>query len=276
MTIKAFKSIIFHRYTLNVRLFLKKNFYPVYFANKPLANKHKYITLYNRLIKKKLYYLKYIKKNLTNFDINFIKKLALITVVTIKKTPLYYEHGFLLATELTKYIKTNKIKKINILETGTARGYSSIIMSYILDKYKVKGKIITIDIIPNDIKIFWNSIIDTDNRKKSRRELLANYKKYQKKILFENNNSEIYLKNNKKRYNFVFLDGAHDYQTVKNEYSFISKYQKKNDVIFFDDVTKKYFPGIVKLINEIQKIKNYKVKLFKLNKNIGYALLIKN
>ena len=274
--IRFIKFLIFNRTTLNLRLFVKKFFFPVYFTAKPLANKKRYLSLYDKLLKKKLYYKKYIKNNLKTLDIVFIKKLALSTVVTIKKTPLNYEHGFLLAIKLIKYIKKNKLKKINILETGTARGYSSIIMSYVLNKYKIKGKITTVDIIPNNIQIFWNCIADTDNIKKNRKTLLVNYNQYLKKINFENNNSEIFLKTLKKRLNFVFLDGAHDYETVKNEYNFIRKLQKKNDVLFFDDVTESQFPGIFRLISEIKQTNQYKVKLLNLNSNRGYAELIKN
>ena len=54
----------------------------------------------------------------------------------------------------------NKFDEITILETGTARGYSSICMSKALNDRKQKGKIFTIDILPNNKKMYWNCIED--------------------------------------------------------------------------------------------------------------------
>jgi folylpolyglutamate synthase/dihydropteroate synthase len=78
------------------------------------------------------------------------------------------------------------------------------------------------------------------------------------------------------RINFAFLDGAHDYKTVKYEFLFVSKRQKKNDLLILDDVTKDKFNGIVKLVEEIESNKSYNVKLIESETNRGYAILKKN
>ena len=53
-----------------------------------------------------------------------------------------------------KYIKKKSIFLfLNILETGTARGFSSIVMAKVLTDIKQDGQINTIDIIPPNIKI---------------------------------------------------------------------------------------------------------------------------
>ena len=56
-----------------------------------------------------------------------------------------------------------------------------------------------------------------------------------------------------KRINFAFLDAEHEYNSVIDEYLFLRDKQKKDDIIFFDDVTPKKFPGVVKAINQIEK-----------------------
>ena len=46
-------------------------------------------------------------------------------------------------------------------------------MSKAINDSKINGKIITIDIIPNNKKFFWNCI--DDKSKKTRKELLNNW-----------------------------------------------------------------------------------------------------
>ena len=58
-----------------------------------------------------------------------------------------------------------------IVETGTARGFSSICMSKALIDANTNGKIYTVDILPHDTKMYWNCIDDHDGMK-SRKELL--------------------------------------------------------------------------------------------------------
>ena len=77
------------------------------------------------------------------------------------------------------------------------------------------------------------------------------------------------------RINFAFLDGAHDYDTVCQEYSYISSRQKKGDIIFFDDYQKDYFPGIVKAVQELESAGLYRIEAIQVNNERGYAIAIK-
>ena len=118
--------------------------------------------------------------NNTNEDENFINDLALLTQITKKSTELNFNHGFLLHEYLKKYLSNSNEKKIYIVEIGTARGFSSIVMSYLLSKYDIEYEIHTIDILPHKTKMYWNCISDPINGKVSREELLIDYKKYVK------------------------------------------------------------------------------------------------
>ena len=62
----------------------------------------------------------------------------------------------------------NFSQKINIVETGTARGFSAICMSKALnDSKNIKGEIHTIDLLPVNKAMYWN-IIDDNEKKKTR------------------------------------------------------------------------------------------------------------
>ena len=89
-------------------------------------------------------------------------------------------------TTLRNYVNDTK-KNINILETGTARGFSTIIMSYILNEFNKNFSISTLDIISHEKKIYWNCISDIKKGKVTRKILLTDYSNYLKNILINLN-----------------------------------------------------------------------------------------
>ena len=248
-----------------------------YITKTPKGGKEDYLELFEKA--KKFIYPsidKYLD-NKSKVDKNWFNELVLQTQITIKKSKLNFQHGRILYSLLSEYLDKFK-SDINILETGTARGFSSIIMSKVLNEKNLKNsKIYTLDIIPHNKKIYWNCIDDSEG-KKTRKELLSKWNHLTENIEFLSGRSKNILPRLKKlsRINFAFLDGAHDYKTVKYEFLFVTKRQKKNDLLILDDVTKDKFNGIVKLVEEIESNKSYDVKLIESETNRGYAILKKN
>lgn len=239
----------------------------------PLCTKDEYLEIFQTAKNREYKTI----KNYFSYDYNKIKiwidDLALVTQVVKKQSDINYQHGFVLYQELMKYIKKNQFSFLNILETGTARGFSSIVMAKVLTDIKQDGQINTIDIIPPNIKMYWNCILDHDG-KKTRYELLKGWEEQLKIINFLQGDSiKIMQKLPKKRINFCFLDGAHSYKKVKNEFKIVSVLQKPGDIIIFDDVTKNYFNGVVQLVNEINEIGTYNIELLTSDKaQRGYAV----
>ena len=164
---------------------------------------------------------------------------------------------------------------LTILETGTARGFSSIIMSKALKDTKRKGKIYTIDIIPHDMKMIWNCI-DDNERMKSRKELLNQWSIYMENINFLHGKSKKILKNlNLNRINFAFLDAEHKYKDLKIEFDYVSSRQKKGDIIFFDDYTPGLFDEVVEFVDEIENQHSYKINKIMSSSLRGYAYATK-
>lgn len=240
------------------------------------ANKNTYLNVYNEVLKKNYEEIDSYEKNFkNNIDINWLNKLALQTQVVIKKSEINYQHGRILYSELSNYIQKNLPGKIDILETGTARGFSSICMSKAISDNNYDGKIHTIDILPNDKKIFWNCISDMDG-KKTRIELLKDWNNYIHRIIFHRGNSINVLKKiNLDRVNFAFLDGSHNKKKVEIEFDWVNKRQLKNDIIIFDDYDLHNFKGICEFIDNLEKKNIYKIKKIFSEKNRGYAIAYK-
>ena len=130
------------------------------------------------------------------------------------------------------------------------------------------GKILTLDQLPHDTEIYWNSISDHINGKISRRSLLIKWQELiNKYILFFNGDSRVLLNSmNFSRVHFAFLDGCHTYDDVIYEFSSISDHQLPGDVIVFDDYTLNTYDGVVKAVDEICSKYSYKKKIIYLNK----------
>ena len=152
-------------------------------------------------------------------------------------------------------------------------------MSRAIIDTKIKGKIDTIDILPHNQKMMWNSIHDHDGPL-TRRQLLNPWSKEMKNINFIQDWSISYIdkqKNNLKRYNFAFLDAAHDFKSAYKEFLFVSKNQKKNDIIFFDDINETSFKDLFKIKKFLtENFKKYDFNFLKNTKNRSYFIANRN
>ena len=220
---------------------------------------------------------------------NFIDKLALSTQIVIKESKMLYLHGYLLYVALDEYLKNNPgVDFVNIVETGTARGFSSICMAKALFDRKRDGKIYTIDVLPNDQKMFWNCIEDFSGEK-TRPQVLQKWDYLLDYIEFVQGDSkkvldELHEKYFVPRVHFAFLDAQHTYSYLKHEMDWSRDRQEKGDVIICDDYTtyhtgRQQYPGIIRAVDEFVEQNNYKQNIYygdDGDKERGYVHLVKN
>ena len=219
---------------------------------------------------------KYEKSSGFSIDIKWFHKLALHTQIVIKKSELCYQHGRVIYSTLSNYIYVNNNENINIVEIGTARGFSTIIMARALMDYNQLGKIMTIDPLPHSKRILWNCI-DDNSGPKTRLELLKDHKNLiDDSISFlEGISKNILPKLKLKRIHFAFIDGAHDYDNVMYESKFISKFQNAGDIIIFDDYNKSQYPSLVEAVDEFCKNELYSKIIINGNHNRNYVIATK-
>lgn len=244
------------------------------FGREPLAHKEAYLEIWYKA-KDCMYPIvdQFEKDNGFALDSHWLHELALHTQVVIKESEICYQHGRLLYTALSNYLQKNNYSSLNILETGTARGFSSLCMTRALLDREREGKIVTLDPLPHNVKMYWNCVDDFEEAK-TRAQLLRNYSDLIDRYIWfmEGKSEEVLPKLGLPRIHFSFLDGAHDYQSVKFEISYVVPRQKKGDIIFFDDFQESYFPGIVKAVRELESKGHYKVNTLSVNDQRGYAI----
>ena len=175
-----------------------------------------------------------------------------------------------------RYLADKSTSNVNIIETGTAKGFSSICMAKALSDSNVGGKIVTFDIIPHDKKMYWNCIDDFDGPK-SRAVLLEPWKSLiDKYVIFHQGDTRIEMGKVKLgRVNFAFLDGFHTYKDVMKEFVNFSSGQQKGDIIIFDDYTQDQYPGLVCAVDTICEKYSYQKRVLHSHEKRGYVVATK-
>jgi 16S rRNA G527 N7-methylase RsmG len=113
-------------------------------------------------------------------------------------------------------------KKINVLEIGTFEGLSA---SFFL-KYLKKSKLIAVDSLNKKTSFYKNFI---KNKKKLRNFKFCNL-----------SSSNFFKKKNKDKFDIIYIDGAHDKNSVFNDAKNSFKILKKNGILIFDDLLYEY------------------------------------
>tara|TARA_A100000164_G_C21805641_1_gene722916 strand:- start:287 stop:916 length:630 start_codon:yes stop_codon:yes gene_type:complete len=89
-------------------------------------------------------------------------------------------------------------------------------------------------------------------------------KKFKKNVhLIKGNSNSVLKKIDMSKVDYVFLDGGHDYNTVKNDLNCCSEVIDNNGTILCDDYNLAYAPGVKKAIDEYVENNNYKCEILR-------------
>jgi len=85
---------------------------------------------------------------------------------------------------------------------------------------------------------------------------------YKKNItIIKGNTNEILINLNFTDIDYIFIDGGHDYSTVKNDLKYSKNFLSSNGVILCDDYNLSYAPGVKKAIDEFISENNCKYEI---------------
>jgi len=124
-----------------------------------------------------------------------------------------YERGILI------YYLIRKFEINSMLEIGFGRGYSTFCAAKAMSDHGIDGKITTVDTNLNDD--FLNSLAQVFP------------KNWFDKIEFVKSTSDVFFKENNKKYDFIYIDGDHTYDAVKNDWN--NSKNIYNNFLLFDD-----------------------------------------
>ena len=190
-----------------------------------------------------------------------------------RKTSLKQQgHGdFFLS--LIKQKKPKTFLEIGVFHGVTARNVCELLYSihgnnfnYIgLDLFEESSESLN-EIIPNTnfsnpLKQIYFKFFRRENPY-SKSAVLNLLKKFEKNIhLIQGNSNKILKKIDMLKVDYVFLDGGHDYETVKNDLNCCKDVVIRKGTILCDDYNLTYAPGVKKAIDEFVRKNNFNCKI---------------
>ena len=172
-----------------------------------------------------------------------------------------------------------KRKPKNFLEIGVFHGVTSRNVCDLLEKihgkdfsftgidlFSTDNEIVKEEIIPqtkfsNPLKkIYYKYIVKLDPYSKESVEKLLSRHKENVNII--KGNSNIVLKEiSLDKFDYVFLDGGHKYETVLSDLKNLNNIIKNNGIVLCDDYDLTYAPGVKKAIDEYVLLNNFNLKI---------------
>lgn len=207
-------------------------------------------------------------------DPEWLDELAFRTQVTVKSSPLNWQHGRILYSTMRSIIdsRISTGHNFTFFETGTARGFSSVCVAKALVDSGAHGRVITIDSLPNDTAMYWNVATDAEGPA-TRQQLLESWNEELKRIVFlQGWTSRALRRVGLSEIDFAFLDAQHKYADVLREFEWVADRQLPGGVVLFDDVTPGQFDGVVAAVNSIEEAGDYKVERIQASQERGYAI----
>jgi len=189
------------------------------------------------------------------------------TIAKSKYPVINYERGILLYSLIAKY------RPKNVLEIGTAEGYSALCMAWAMTDYNINGRIFTIDPKPFDVpverKITWEENPKHNTVMLSTKELWNKFadKEWIKKIeVLTGFSGEILQKKTKEfpKMDMGFIDGHHKYEAVLHDFYAFLRTASENFYLLFDDYIPNETADVTQVIDE-EVIPNFDVTLIKTN-----------
>ena len=178
---------------------------------------------------------------------------------------------------LLNHIKQNQPK--NFLEIGVFHGVTSRNVCELL--YSVHGndfKFTGIDLFSKDTEflkdeyipntkfsnplktIYYKYIVRLDPY--SIESVLKLLKKFQNNVnIIKGNSNKVLKEINLDEFDYVFLDGGHKYETVKNDLENLTQVINNNGIILCDDYDLSYAPGVKKAIDKYVFEKKFNLKI---------------
>ena len=189
-----------------------------------------------------------------------------------RKTSLKKESDAVFFLNHIKEKKPKNFLEIGVFHGVTARNVCELLYQLHGDNFKFTG----IDLFSNQSvskseyapetkfsnplkTLYYNYIIRLDPY--SHKSVIKLLKKFKNNINIIKGNSNYILKDFANKFDYVFLDGGHKYETVKNDLNNLTNVINDNGTILCDDYNLTYAPGVKKAIDEYINIKDLKSKI---------------
>ena len=158
---------------------------------------------------------------------------ARVLACPLKVNPPNWQHGRVLYA-LTREYLDKTTGPVQLLDIGTAKGYSALCLLWALTDAKLHGRVTSVDVIDPTGTDKRNTIAEVDGPK-TLAEILAPWPEAER-INFTQMTGQKWLTANAVRVHVAFVDGKHSFDAVTWESALLAERQKAGDLVVFDDV----------------------------------------
>lgn len=158
---------------------------------------------------------------------------ARVLACPLKTNPPNWQHGRVLYA-LTRQYLASATGPVQLLDIGTAKGYSALCLYWALVDAEVHGRVTSVDVIDPHDAVRRNTVAECDGLK-TLAEILSPWPEAQN-IDFLQSTGQKWLANNPTRVHVAFVDGKHSHEAVTWEAALLSERQRSGDLVVFDDV----------------------------------------
>lgn len=170
-----------------------------------------------------------------DLDRDRLEGAARVLACPVKKSPPNWQHGRVLYAESARYLKLLPSDEwINLLDIGTAKGFSALCLLWALRDSGVEGHVTSVDVIDPGARVARKTIAEIDGLQ-TLAETLAPWSEAAE-IEFLQSTGIDWLQANKGRVHIAFVDGSHEAAVVGREGHLLSDRQQSGDIAVFDDV----------------------------------------
>jgi len=132
---------------------------------------------------------------------------------------------------------------------------------FTVDKEETEDEVIPQTKFSNPLKtIYYKHIVKVDPYSKESVERLLSEHKDNINII-KGNSNKVLKEISLDKFDFVFLDGGHKYETVLNDLKSLTKVVVNKGVVLCDDYDLTYAPGVKKAIDEYVLLNNFNLRI---------------
>lgn len=200
-----------------------------------------------------------------------LQKAARVLACPVKVNPPCWQHGRILYAAARRRIVTSADRAVRMLDIGTAKGFSALVMRWAMVDAQVGGVVYSVDVIDPEARVSRNTVAEIDGFR-TLKEILAPWWSDAGHIQFMQRTGVEFLQHTTvDRFHLAFIDGKHNYENVLEETERLRELQGTGDVIVFDDV---HIPGVLAACMEGCG-KHYQTTLIKALPNRHYVVAVR-
>jgi hypothetical protein len=184
---------------------------------------------------------------------------AKVLACPVKKSPPNWQHGRVLYAAARKYLKPYRGEDgINVLDIGTAKGFSALCLRWAMDDSNcVHDDVTSVDIIDPGSRVRRNTIAEVDGFL-TLAETLTPWPEALG-IQFAQSTGIDWLTAHRERIHVAFVDGSHNGGSVLAEGRLIARRQERGDLVIFDDVDRPELLVAVALLHTVYDLEYIEV-----------------